>query len=154
MTICILIKDEEIRPTNPWVNDSGEKGKSVDLGVTVEFVGPVTSDVTVTKLKILISNVPANTQTKGTGHVDSKDFNGPQLNKPRPTWTRITWMDHGPGVKINEEPIAVLGKRGVYQKVQEIEDGVEKYSTKHSKSQNDCQCHAMAGVLDHPCRDQ
>ena len=35
------------------------------------------SDMTVTKLKILISNVRANTRTEGAGHIDSKDFNGP-----------------------------------------------------------------------------
>ena len=63
-------------------------------------------------------------------------------------------MDHGPGVKINEEPVTVLGKRGVYSEVQETEDSVEKQSTKRSKSQSDSQCHATAGVLDHPCQDQ
>ena len=60
-------------------------------------------------------------------------------------------MDNGPGVKINEEPVAVLGKRGVYQEVQETEDSAEKQSTKRSKSQNDSQCRATAGVLDHLC---
>ena len=63
-------------------------------------------------------------------------------------------MDHGPGVKINEEPVTVLGKRGVYSEVQETEDSVEKQSTKRSKSQSDSQCHATAGVLDHLCQDQ
>ena len=42
----------------------------------------------------------------------------------------------------------------MYQEVQEIEDSVEKQSTKRSKSQNESQCNATAGVLDHPCRDQ
>ena len=63
-------------------------------------------------------------------------------------------MDHGPGVKINEEPVTVLGKRGVYLEVQETEDSVEKQSSERSKSQSDSQCHATAGVLDHPCQDQ
>ena len=63
-------------------------------------------------------------------------------------------MDHGPGVKINEEPVTVLGKRGVCLEVQETEDSVEKQSSKRSKSQSDSQCHATAGVLDHPCQDQ
>ena len=45
----------------------------------------------------------------------------------------------------------MLGKRGVYQEVQETEDSAEKQSTKRSKSQNDSQCRATAGVLDHLC---
>ena len=47
----------------------------MDSGVTAEFVGRANSDMT--KLKILISNVRANTRTEGAGHIDSKDFNGP-----------------------------------------------------------------------------
>ena len=42
----------------------------------------------------------------------------------------------------------------MYQEVQEIEDSVEKQSTKRSESQNESQCNATTGVLDHPCRDQ
>lgn len=76
-------------------------------------------------------------RTEGAGHVDIKYFNGPQLIKPRPTWTRIIRMDHGLGVKINKELVAVLGKKGVYQDVQETEDSAEKPSTKRSKSQNE-----------------
>ena len=54
---------------------------------------------------------------EGAGLGEVKDFNGPQLVKPRPIWTRITRMDHGLGVKNNEEPVVVLGKRGGYQEV-------------------------------------
>ena len=66
-----------MKRVDPRLNNSGEKGKSVHSGVTAEFVGRANSDMTVTKSKILISNVRANTRTEGAGHIDSKDFNGP-----------------------------------------------------------------------------
>lgn len=46
-----------------------------------------------------------------TVHVVSKDRDGPQGTKPRPTWKRITCMDCGPRVENTEEPIHVVGKR-------------------------------------------
>lgn len=41
-------EDEESHPTNPRLNDSDEKGKSVDSGVVGDFAGPDNLDVTVT----------------------------------------------------------------------------------------------------------
>ena len=86
--------------------------------------------------------------------MDIKNINGPQFTKPRPTSTRITQMDHGPGNLVIEEPVAVLGKRGVYQEVQETEESIEKQSRKRSKSQTGSTCYPTAGVMDHPCREQ
>ena len=105
----------------------------------------------VTDLENSNSNVSTITRTEDAEHVDIKNINGPQLTKPRPTWTRITRVDHGLGNLIIEELVVVLGKRGVYQEVQETEECIEKQSRKRSKSQTGSQCHAMAGVMDHPC---
>jgi len=142
-------EDEESRPRNPRLNDSGEKGTSVDSGVIADFVGHNNSDMTITNLKNLNPNlkhiVHANTRTEGDGYIDVKDVNGPHLIKPRPTWTRIKRMDHGLGVKTIEEPVAVLGKKWVFQEVQETKDSAEKQSTKCSKSQNESQCNTTAG---------
>lgn len=86
-----------------------------------DFARRNNSDIIVMNLKSLNPNVKhivhANTWTEGEGHVDIKDVNWPHLIEPRPTWTRITQMDHGLGVKTNEEPVAVLGKKGVFQEV-------------------------------------
>ena len=79
----VAAEDEESRPTNPRLNDSDEKGKNVDSGVTTDFAGCDNEEVTVTNLQYLSFNVKntihENTRTEGAGHVDIKDFNGPQL---------------------------------------------------------------------------
>ena len=69
-----MAEDEESRPTNPRDSDSGEKGKSVASGVTPDFAGHVTPDLTVTKLESLNSNIFAITQTEGAKHVDSNNI--------------------------------------------------------------------------------
>ena len=147
-------EDEKKCPTNPRESDSSEKGKSKESGSSPEFVEQLITSLAVTDLENSKSNGYAITRTEDAEHRDIKNINGPQVSKPRPTWTRITQMDHGPRNLNIEEPVAVFGKRGVYQDLQETEEFLEKQSRKRSKSQTGSQCHATAGVMDHPCREQ
>ena len=149
-----VAEDDNRCSTNPKESNSSEKGKSKELGGNPDFAEQLITNLAVTDLENSNSNVLTITRTKDVEHVDIKNINGPQFTKPRPTSTRITQMDHGPGNLVIEEPVAVLGKRGVYQDVQETEECIEKQIKKRSKSQTGSQFHATAGVMDHPCREQ
>ena len=146
--------DENRGSTNPRDSDNSEKGKSMESGSSQDFAEQLISDIAVTDLENSKSNVSAITWTENAEHVDIKNNNAPHFTKPGPTWTRIARMDPGPGYLVIEEPVAVLGKRGVYQDVQETEESIEKQSRKRSKSQTGSQCYTTAGVMDRPGREQ
>ena len=149
-----VAEDENRGTENPRDSDNSEKGKSMELGCSLDFAEQSITEMAVTELENSNSNGSAITRTEKAVHVDIQKTNGPHLAKPRPTWTRIARMDHGPGELVSEEPVAMLGKRGVYQDVQETEECIEKQSRKRSKSQTSSQCYPTAGVMDHPCREQ
>uniref|UniRef100_A0A7N2MAT8 DUF4283 domain-containing protein n=1 Tax=Quercus lobata TaxID=97700 RepID=A0A7N2MAT8_QUELO len=147
-------EDDNRGSINPRDSDNSEKGKSMESGSSSDFTEQSITDMVVTELENSNSNGSAITRTENAEHVDIKKNSGPHFAKPRPTWTKIARMDHGPGDLVTEEPVAVLGKRGVYQDVQETEESIEKQSRKRSKSQTSSQCYTTAGVMDHPYREQ
>ena len=108
------MEDDNGCSTNPKERESNEKGKSKESGGSLDFSEQLTTNMAVTDLENSNSNVSTITRTEDAKHVDIKNINGPQLTKPRPTWTRITRVDHGLGNLIIEELVVVLGKRGVY----------------------------------------
>ena len=127
-------EDDNRCSTNPKESDNNEKGKSKESGGSSDFAEQLITNMAVIDLENSNSNVSAITRTEDAEHVDIKNINGPQFTKPSPTWTKIKRMDHGPGNLVIEEPVAMLGKRGVCKDVWETEECIEKQSRKHSKS--------------------
>ena len=78
-------------------------------------------------------------------------------NKPKSTWTRLNRMDIGPLVSINIKMESRTGKRGLEEvmNADSNRDAEPKYykPTKGDKEDGKAE-NSLAGVDDHPCREQ
>ena len=97
------------------------------------------------------------TNHAGNVHEHGEDLkqNGPNLNKSRPTWTRLSRMDCGLNENKKSGTSTSLGKRSlVHESEQDHAEGMEIKQVKRGKVQNDSQDSKAAGALERPCRAQ
>ena len=85
-------------------------------------------------------------------HGEGLKHNGPNMDKLRPTWTRLSHMDCGLNEAKKSGTNTTLGKKSLlHESEQDHAEGVEVKPVKHGKVQNVSQDSKVVGVLDHPC---
>lgn len=88
-------------------------------------------------------------------HGQSISHNGPNKDKPRPTWTRLSRMDCGFNDFKKSRTTTTLGKRSLlHESEQDHAERVEFQLVKRGKGQEVSQDSETAGVLEHLCRAQ
>ena len=88
------------------------------------------------------------------GQVEGNEQNGLPVTKQKPTWTRLSRMECGPGKRNTEATPHTLGKRGIQEVDIEVETDTGSKVGKHGRHSEGFLMDETAGVQKHPCQAQ